>query len=64
MGKGVILLRTWNLEARDASGTLVINLKGLKTSGLESFSVSDAYLFYGACNVFWRLRDARYLWDD
>lgn len=41
----MILLRTWNLEERDVSSTLMINLKGLKISGVNSFSVSDAFLF-------------------
>lgn len=42
---GMILLRTWNLEERDVSSTLMINLKGLKISGVKSFSVSDVFLF-------------------
>lgn len=61
---GVILLRTWNLEARDVTSILVINLKELKTSGIKSFSVNNAYLFLGAFDELWCLRDARYLWDD
>lgn len=60
----MILFKAQDLEELDVSSTLVINFKGLETSGLESLVPGVPTSFDRACSGFWRVGDVRDLWDD